>query len=217
MSHTVYLDESGDLGFKFDAPYRQGGSSRHLTMAFIVIPDAKKNLLKRVVKRVYERFDIAVGTEIKGSLLTVAQKNYIARQLTALVLKNPDILISAITVKKENVATHIRQDSNLLYNYMMRRSVIDYIKTHANVNLIRDNKSVKIASGNTLVNYLQTTLWFDCMATTVLKDLPSDSKSVRGLFLVDWINSIVFHHYENANSSPFTIMLPVIKNKQLFF
>jgi hypothetical protein len=38
----IYLDESGELGWKFDAPYRKGGSSRYLTIASLVIsPDGK--------------------------------------------------------------------------------------------------------------------------------------------------------------------------------
>lgn len=37
MDITVYLDESGDLGWKFDAPYRSGGSSRYLTIAAIAV------------------------------------------------------------------------------------------------------------------------------------------------------------------------------------
>lgn len=29
MATTIYLDESGCLGWKLDAPYQRGGSSRH--------------------------------------------------------------------------------------------------------------------------------------------------------------------------------------------
>ena len=36
MQVSVYLDESGDLGWKFDAPYRCGGSSRYLTISAII-------------------------------------------------------------------------------------------------------------------------------------------------------------------------------------
>lgn len=217
MSHTVFLDESGDLGFKFTAPYRAGGSSRHLTMGFIVVPDTKKHLLKRIVRRVYSKYGFSPGSEIKGSSFNLEQKDFVARQLNSLISKNPDILLSSITVKKENVELHIRNDSNLLYNYMMRLSVIDHIKHYSLINLIRDNKTVKIASGNTLVNYLQTTLWFECKVETILKDIPSDSKSVLGLILVDWLNNIVFHHYEMGNSNAFNIIQPVISNKRLFF
>jgi hypothetical protein len=31
MALLIYLDESGDLGWSFDAPFRRDGSSRNLT------------------------------------------------------------------------------------------------------------------------------------------------------------------------------------------
>ncbi|CAJ0780588.1 DUF3800 domain-containing protein [Ralstonia chuxiongensis] len=40
MTITIYLDESGCLGWKLDAPYQRGGSSRHFTLAAAVIPDS---------------------------------------------------------------------------------------------------------------------------------------------------------------------------------
>jgi hypothetical protein len=42
MSITIYLDESGCLGWKLDAPYQSGDSSRHFTLAAAVIPMARK-------------------------------------------------------------------------------------------------------------------------------------------------------------------------------
>lgn len=35
---NVYLDESGDLGWVLDKPYRNGGSSRFMTIAFVACP-----------------------------------------------------------------------------------------------------------------------------------------------------------------------------------
>lgn len=217
MSHTVFLDESGDLGFTLDKPYLKGGSSKFLTMAYIVVPDSKKHLVKRVVRKAYKKFKFTPGTEVKGSSLSVAQKDSVARSIIELVKNNPDIAICSITVKKENVKEHIRADSNLLYNFMMKLSVLDKIDVHKEVTLLRDNKTVKIASGNSLIEYLQTTLWFELGSETKLKDMPSDSKKVLGLILVDWLNNIVFGYYENSNSSAFQILTPIIKNQTLFF
>lgn len=217
MSYTVFLDESGDLGFTLDKPYLSGGSSKFLTMAYIVCPDAKKHLVKRVVRRSYKKFKFTPGSEVKGSSLSVPQKDSIARSILELVRNNPDISVCSITVKKENVQEHIRKDANLLYNFMMKLSVLDKIDIHKEVTLLRDNRTVKIASGNSLIEYLQTTLWFEMGAETKLRDMPSNSKKVLGLILVDWLNNIVFGHYENSNSSAFQILSPIIKNQTLFF
>ena len=49
--YTVYLDESGDLGWKFDKPYQNGGSSRFFTIACIFTHERDKNRPNRVMKK----------------------------------------------------------------------------------------------------------------------------------------------------------------------
>ncbi len=217
MATNIYLDESGDLGWTFDKKYRCGGSSRFLTIAFIICPANKKNLLTRIVKKVYQKCKKDFGFEIKGSSLNNTYKSYVAKQLTQLVSKHSDIQIGAITVKKFNVQSHIRQDSNKLYNYMLRLSLLEIISNEPIVSLIRDNRSIKVKSGNSLVDYLQTELWFELHSKTQIKDIPSDSKQVRNLILADWINNIVWGYYEDNNTTAYNILKSVIKEKHLFF
>lgn len=52
--HDVYFDESGDLGWILDAPYRDGGSSRYFTIAYVLIPSEKSILLDRFIRRFYK-------------------------------------------------------------------------------------------------------------------------------------------------------------------
>ena len=144
-------------------------------------------------------------------------KSYVAEQLTQLVSKHLDIQIGAITVKKFNVQSHIRQDSNKLYNYMLRLSLLEIISNEPIVSLIRDNRSIKVKSGNSLVDYLQTELCFELHSKTQIKDIPSDSKQVRNLILADWINNIVWGYYEDNNATAYNILKSVIKEKHLFF
>jgi hypothetical protein len=56
MSLIIYLDESGDLGWNFAAPYLDGGSSRFLTIGALCVPPEKKHLPKRVVRNLYKNF-----------------------------------------------------------------------------------------------------------------------------------------------------------------
>lgn len=217
MAINVYLDESGDLGWKFAAPYRKGGSSRFMTIAFIICPSEKKHFLKRVVSKVYTRLEACPKTEIKGSSLALADKEFVARQTLALLQKNPDIKIVYITVKKENVQQHIQSDTNLIYNYMMRLALLKEVDKYSVINLIRDNRSVKIKSGNTLINYLQTELYFSHGSSSKLVDIPSDSKAVQNLVFIDWINNLIWSHYEDNNSSPYNILKANIHSNRLFF
>lgn len=206
MAINVYLDESGDLGWKFDNPYRHGGSSRFLTIAFIVCPPEKKHLIKRIVKGVYTTNRFNRKNEVKGSSLSIDIKKTIAQKTKQLLDSNLDISLGSITVRKTNVQVHIRQDANKLYNYMLRLSILDKIDNYDTVNLIRDNKTIKVKSGNSLIDYLQTVLWFDHNSRTTIIDIPSDSKSVDNLIFIDWINNIVWSHFEDNNHDPFNIL-----------
>ncbi|MEE8430337.1 MAG: hypothetical protein V3S16_03735 [Candidatus Desulfatibia sp.] len=49
---NLYIDESRDLGFTFKP--RGKGSSRYLTIAFLLVPKELSHLPKRVVKKLYK-------------------------------------------------------------------------------------------------------------------------------------------------------------------
>lgn len=214
---NIYLDESGDLGWVLNKPYRHGGSSRYMTIAFVACPNEKKHLLKRIVRKVYNRTKTDPKIELKGSALNVEDKKYFATEVRKLVSMNPDIRIGAITVNKSKVKQHIREDANKLYNYMIRLAILDVVKHEPMVNLIRDNKTVKVKSGNSLIDYLQTTLWFEMDSRTKLVDIPSDSKKVQNLIFIDWMNNLIWGNYEDKNSEPYEILKSVIDSKKLFF
>lgn len=217
MAMNVYLDESGDLGWAFDKPYRHGGSSRYMTIAFVACPPEKKYLLRRIVVDVYKKTKTNPKIELKGSSLTVGDKCFYAEKVRKLVSMNPDIYIGAITVNKSRVQQHIRKDGNKLYNYMIRLAVLPNIKNEQSVNLIRDNKTIKVQSGNSLIDYLQTVLWFDMECSTKIVDFPSDSKKVKNLIFIDWMNNLIWGRYEDNNVEPYNILRNVITSKKLFF
>ncbi len=195
----VYLDESGDLGFSFEKPYRNHGSSRFLTIACIIVKENTKNQLKRLVKKFYKKYHFDINQEIKGTKLNPEQWEFLQKEMMGIMTRFPETQLLAITVKKENVRASIRQDANKLYNYMIKRVLLNHIKNLSMVDLVRDNRSIKVKSGNSLADYLQTELLFDpnFNSDTQLRDLPSDSKQVRSLILVDWFVHMIWKEYEN--------------------
>ncbi|MCM1490482.1 MAG: DUF3800 domain-containing protein [Muribaculum sp.] len=217
MAINVYLDESGDLGWTLDKPYHQGGSSRFLTIAFVVCPSEKKHILQRIVRKVYDRLKYDPKQELKGSALSINDKCFFAEQVRKTVSMNPDIKLGYITVNKSKVQTHIRRDANKLYNYMIRLSVLPKVAGEPLVNLIRDNKTIKVKSGNSLVDYLQIEMWFEHKSQTTIVDIPSDSKGSKNLIFIDWINNLIWGKYELGNNKPYDILKNVMSSKRLFF
>lgn len=218
MAIAIYVDESGDLGWKFDAPYRRGGSSRHLTISAIIIDYNQHHLLKRLMKDLYRKTKTDPKTEIKWALMDAEQRLWVANRLAKLKQKlGSDVSYHSITVFKQNVAAHIRTDANKLYNYMLKFMLLQEMAKHEKVFLSVDQRSIKVASGNSLHDYLQTELWLGLGQSTQLKTEQCDSKHHLCIQAADVLSGIVQNHFEDSKSEPFAALSDNIVCKTLFF
>ena len=214
----IYLDESGDLGWKFTAPYRKGGSSRYLTIASLAVHPEKKHLPKRLIQKLYKKFKWPAHIEKKWAEMNLDERIWFARKAAELCKGNSEhIRYLSITVKKENVQQHIREDANKLYNYMIGFSLLNEMSKHPAVLFVPDPRSLKVESGNSLHDYLQTKLWFDKQATTILCTTPCDSSSSRNVQFADMLSGVVQGHFEDGNSKPWAELRNDISYKTLFF
>ena len=109
----VYLDESGDLGF------REGGT-KYFTIAFVVMENPVP--FRRCVKRVKVKYQIPQVVELKGNTTREIIKKELLNRFAKL-----DIEVYAITVKKKNVDPKLRKDTNILYNYVVGLSLVERI------------------------------------------------------------------------------------------
>ncbi len=214
----IYLDESGDLGWTFTKPYRFGGSSRFLTIASLAVSPAKKHLPKRLVKKLYKKFNWPTDVEKKWSDMTTNERTWFAQQARKLIESHPeDIRYIAITVKKENVQSHIRSDSNKLYNYMIGLSLVDEMALHDAVTFVPDPRSIKVESGSSLHDYLQMQLWFAKKTATILSTQPCDSAASLNVQFADMLSGVVQGHFEDGNSKPWSELRNQISYQTLFF
>lgn len=215
---TIYLDESGDLGWKFDKPYRAGGSSRYMTIASLVVSPEKKHLPKRSIKKLYEKFGWPVEEERKWSSMTEAERLRFAEAARTLLKDHPgDVRYMSITVRKENVMDHIRSDKNKLYNYMISLSLLNEMSKHDDVVFVPDPRSVKVESGNSLHDYLQTQLWFEKKSKTILRTQPCDSAACTNIQFADMLSGLVQTHFEDGNSAPWSVLREHLSYRTLFF
>jgi hypothetical protein len=217
MSLIIYLDESGDLGWNFAAPYRGGGSSRFLTIGALCVPPEKKHLPKRVIRDLYVKFGWNTSKEKKWSEMTNEERKKFAESAKAMSDKNPDIELRAITVKKENVLPHIRGDSNKLYNYMIGLLLLQPMASHVQVTMVPDPRSIKVQSGNSLHDYLQIDLWFVKNVQTILTSQPQDSQFCRGIQFTDMLCGLVRAHYEDGEQNNYIKLAQRIRQKSLYF
>jgi len=213
----VFLDESGDLGWNFEHPFREGGSSRFLTLAFLVVDESTHKYPRRLIKKFREHYCMRVSREIKGSNLSPRQLLHFANKVEQLLNAHDEIQLRAITVMKENVRSHIRKDSNKLYNFMINLCLLELIKSEPVVYFTPDPRSIKVSSGDSMIDYLQTQLWFEKGVETSLIELPHESHTNLNLQFVDVVSHIVWSHYEDCKSEPYKIISPRLHCKNLFF
>jgi len=214
---NLFYDESGDLGFSFDQPYRHGGSSRYLTIGFALLPQDKSKYIIRLVRALYKRMGSRPTTELKAKDLTPEDKIWFAERVVHLVGRNRDIHLFAITIKKQNVQPHIRIDPNKLYNYATHLAIKDRVKQLSELHLYPDPRSIKVRSGNSHVDYLQTTLWFQDKSAVHLIHHQIDSKDSKQIQFVDYVTNIVWGHYEDGHTEPFDLIKKVTFSHTLFF
>jgi len=212
---NVYLDESGDLGWKFDKPFSKGGSSRYLTIANLIIPKELIHLPKRIAKAIKIRANIE--GELKGKDLTIPLKKIFSQKVCGLLEKDSRIRVSVITVNKQRVQSHMREDPNKLYNYMVNFALLEKVTGYTSVNFTPDPRSVKVKSQNSLTDYLQTKLWFEMNALTKINDMAMESHHNLNLQFIDVISNIVWSYYELGQEDPFNILGTNIETKRLFF
>lgn len=213
----LFADESGDLGWTFDKPYRAGGSSRHLTVAAVCVPPEERHLPKRVVRNLYKKYGWPTNQERKWVDMPANARTDFAKAVLEMCQKHPDISLHAIIVKKENVGDHIRKDPNKLYNFMVRLSLLDCLCGYDEATLIPDARSIKVESGNSLHDYLQIELWFTKKVKTVLTTQPLESKNCLGVQFADMLSGIIQSCIEDRSLADYKIIEPVLKTKFLFF
>lgn len=217
MEHDVYFDESGDLGWILDQPYRQGGSSRYFTIAYIIIaPENNKH-----INRFLRKFNRERGSnkEFKGADFAKARaKNTAVKIINMLDLHN-DIIIGSITVKK--TATPIRLigtgNDDVLYNHMVQIGICSKINGFTKINIIPDKRSVPAGSQNGCSDLIKNELWLVQRSTVEIEYSPEESHNNDRLMFIDWIANFVWRHYEDGDSGAYNVLGRKLQETKLFF
>lgn len=217
MTAHIYLDESGDLGWEFGFPFGHGGSSRYLVIAALVAPPEKDGVAERCIRGLHRARGWSRVKEKKWSGMTPTGRSAFAKAALAILNKHPDIYYHAIVVKKCNVQEHIRADPNKLYNYMVKLLLLDAMATHDRVTFMPDPRSIKVESGNSLHDYLQTELWFTKRVNTVLETTPLDSRHCPNLQFTDMLAGIVAARFEHDHTNYLDTLGSRIAVKKLYF
>ena len=214
---TLFVDESGDLGWSFDKPYGQGGSSRHLTIAGVIAVDGNIKHLNRLMRDLYASRGWNAKKEKKWNQMTPGAKMDFATRAARLSRDRRGISLHSISVYKPNVREHIRRDGNKLYNYMIGLLFLQHLQHFDRVTFIPDERSIKVTSGDSLDDYLQMQLWFHKKANTVLTTRPGDSGKYQALQFADMLAGCAQDRYEKNQTASFDQLGAELNVKRLYF
>ena len=219
MEYDVYFDESGDLGWKLNLPYRKGGSSQFFTIAYIIIPTEKNKHINRFIKKFHKDRN-GKEKEVKGADFRNYRAKSIARNMmTRLLDWNNDITIGAVTTKKANVPPRLMNPNNhnVLYDHMVKVGLCSKLVNLKKVNIIPDKRSVPSGSQNSCADLLKNELWLNLGSQVELNYQPEESHQNERLIFIDWVANFVWRNYENGSVGAYQILSQKLQEDYLFF
>ncbi len=178
---TVYIDESGNLGRNHD----------YFIIAMVV--SHKPNRLKNMVKKFCSRNRI---DEIHAHELDFPQKQYLINKLT----KQVDYSVAYIIADKMMINNDkLFESNNLLFNYLFSFLVRDIIRANTDdIHLNLDNRTVKVASLNSLIDYIKIEAYAKWGFNKNISIKYHDSKQCKIVQIADLVANSVRRKYDRG-------------------
>ncbi len=170
-------------------------------------------LLKRYVRRFRVGMRLPANVELKANAMQARYRSDFCRGLA-------DLPCSAhyIVVNKDRVRHELRRDTNILYNYAcgLILTPLTQMLKHATLHL--DCRTIKVASGNSLPDYLRIKLWYELNSSVSVRFRHMDSRECLGIQAADAVANAVFRKYEYADPAAFGHLVRLLgETKELFF
>ena len=178
----LFIDESGNLGKK----------GRFFVIAGLT-PQKPKRIVN-IIKRCCVKFgkpDRALN-ELKGHCLSFSQKQKILEGLN----KKDDFRCSYIVADKKYLLPKLLEDKNVCYNYLASFLFKFILKgIDEDVQIILDNHSTKVASVNSLKDYIKIEAYTKWGFNKKMTFEYMDSKMSKNLQAIDIISNVVYQRY----------------------
>lgn len=206
----LIFDESGNLGIQ----------GRYFVIACIDTCERKAlhNVMKRKLLRAKTSFpELAIhANEIKATEAHPCVKHHL---LECIATKN--LSISYIVADLKYVEEYLLKDKNLLYNFIMKiliDSIVGQNDKGIKLNIISDNKTLKVHSKNSFEDYIKIHLNYERRLNMdiCVKYLDSDALDAYVVQAADYVANAIYSHYEYNNSLYFDLLKDSINMVQEF-
>lgn len=192
----VYVDESGNLG-----------RNKGYFVIAMIFPH-NPNRLKNIIREFCARHSLI---EVHATELDFPQKQFLINKL----IRQTDYEIHYIVLDKTQVKnTKLYKNNNLLFNYLFSLLVKDFVISHnRDICFILDNRTVKVASLNSLADYIKIKAFTEWGHTKEIKLEYRDSKDSLSLQVSDLVANSIWRRYY-WNLPDFYNKLNIVKSIQ---
>ncbi len=174
----IFIDESGDLGY----------NENYFIIAMIASYNPKR--IKNIIKSFCACHSLP---EVHATNLSLPNKQFLINKLT----KQQDYTISYIVVDKMMIKKkQLFKDNNLLFNYLISFLLKETIKSNTDdICLHLDNRTQKVASINSLKDYIRIKAYAEWNYNKNLSVCYLDSKNSKAIQMADLVANCIRRKY----------------------
>lgn len=212
--YYMYFDESGNLG----------KDRKYFVISCILTSNPKEleNIMKKTLLRVKKSYP---NLKFNAYELKANAANRDARINILSNISKKNVEISYIVADKDNVYDYLFKDKNILYNYLLKVLLNNYTylfrkasKEGARINLILDNRTIKVASKNSFSDFIKYHFIYE---NNINVDInveyrDSNAKNAYNVQAADYAAHALYSYYEFDNSTYYNCFKSKIKHSELF-
>lgn len=205
----IFLDESGDLGFKET-------SSKWFLFTIALTSDARA--LARVVKKIWR--PLKKKHKRLGELHASHEKDITRRRVLKQLSEVNDLKVLCVILNKRKVYVDLQNQKNYLYNYtanilLDRLHTKEVLVPKEPIHLFIDRKDTKKRLRENFISYLTSSMKKRRDGAFVV-ELHSSHEN-KSLQAVDFISWAIFRKYEKGDYEFYEIIKEKIADEQLLF
>ncbi len=201
---SLYLDESGDLGFDFS----KNQTSKYFIITVIAVKNT--NIVDKIVKKVFKSFTDKQKKKRNGSLHCHYEDEQTRKKLLSLI-ECSEIQIFCVFLDKEKSAIGKEMEKHCLYNYITT-VIIDRFLTSQTID---NQESVFLSASKWESNKHFNKTFLEEVAKNVTNDKFSmqikPAQDEKGLQIADFVSWAIFRNLEYKDSSYMDIFKSKIK------
>lgn len=207
--YSLFFDESGNLGV----------DDKYFVISCIITehPKALANKMKKILLHIKKNYSFVKwnGYELKANSCKPWIKEVIYKGMS-----EKDIQIAYIVADKHWIEDRLKEDKNCLYNYLLSILLgnFKHIFRNNKVNLILDNKTIKVQSINSFEDYIKIQMNYVNRLNSQInvKYMDSSSKNAYNIQAVDYIANAVFAKYQYGYTKYYKFFEEKVVVRELF-